>query len=93
MHRSYGYHHSGSSFLLNTLFLLSICAIAGCLFYGRGYDEPDVVVIQQGPGGVQQGYAIGPNGQPIPMQGQQGVTVINAGRCSAHYSHKGAKKR
>ena len=52
MHRSYGYHHSGSSFLLNTLFLLSICAIAGCLFYGRGYDEPDVVVIQQGPGGV-----------------------------------------
>ena len=47
-----------------------------CLFGGgRDYDH-DVVVVQQ-PGMVQQGYAIGPNGQPMPMQG--GVTVVNQG--------------
>jgi len=63
------YHHHQSSFLPSLLLLLALCAIAGCLFYGRGYAEPDVVVVQQGypgqygPGGVtvvhNDGYGYG----------------------------------
>ena len=61
-----------------------MCCLLGCLFYGRSYDEPEVVMIQPG---IAQGYAIGPNGQPMmgpngqPMMagGQPGVVVVNQG--------------
>ena len=36
--------------------------------------EPEVMVVQQ-PGMMQQGYAIGPNGQPMPMGG--GPVIVN----------------
>jgi len=75
----YGYHHS-SSMLPGLLLLLCLCAIMGCLFYGRGYHDDEVVMVQQPGyygGGVQQGYAVGPNG--MPMGGPGGVVVVDHG--------------
>ena len=71
------YHHSSSSYFFSMfMFLLILCGIGACLFYGRSMAEPEVVMVQPG---YAQGYAVGPNGQPVPMQGGQTVVVQGGG--------------
>ena len=77
------YHSNG--FMSSFLFLLLICSLGMCLFYGRGINEPDVVIVQQP--GVAQGYAVDgygnvmvdQHGRPVQQMGGNQTVVVQGG--------------
>lgn len=76
--RGYGHgYHSGGSMFSALFLLIGLCAIAACVFGGRGGMCQDEVVVVQQPGMMMQNGQYVQGGQPMVVQGGCGCARLS----------------